>query len=154
MPINPIMLQKFLDMSVSRDPDYANLHNAIVQNTETKKPRNWVEFDKLDEERAKEALTLKKKYQKDIEKSRGDYKDLVEECYMRLISNKAYNPDGLKDKELEMMQLKAMIFSSVIMCKAGDCVRVELGVNEAQLNEAVQRFKLEGDASNVDSKKE
>ena len=62
MPINPIMLQKFLDMSVSRDPNYANLHNAIVQNTETKKPRNWVEFDKLDEERAKEALTLKKKY--------------------------------------------------------------------------------------------
>ena len=56
-------------MSVSRDSDFANLHNAIVQNTETKKPRNWVEFEKLDEERAKEALELKNKYQKDIERN-------------------------------------------------------------------------------------
>ena len=62
---------------------------------------------------------------------------------MRVISDKAYNPEGMNDQELEVMQLQAMIFSSVIMCKAGDCVRVELGITEAQLNEAVQRLKLE-----------
>ena len=52
------------------------------------------------------------------------------------------------------MKLEAYLMSSVIACKANDIVLEELGFSEPQVNEGIDRFKLEeAQASSSDATK-
>ena len=131
--LNATMLAKFRQMSIERDEEFAKVHKGIKDSTEATKPKAWKEQKAITEEEAKEAWELKKKLEKEIAKTQADYKDLVEETYMRVISEGHYNASGTEHAELEKMKLEAMILARIIESKAYDCVRVELGINEAQI---------------------
>ena len=82
------MLIKFRDMAIERDEEFAKCHKLIVDGLEQSKPSNWQAQKEISEEEAREAIKLMAEKKEEVKKAQVGFKDLIEEVYYRIISEK------------------------------------------------------------------
>ena len=101
-----------------------------------KKPKNYIEVPELSLEKAQEAFNARNDIIADLQKNK-EYKELVEEVYLLIVSK------AEQSEELDTKKMQAYIKSVIFKCKASDIVRDTIGVEEMQLEQAIQKYGLE-----------
>ena len=141
-------LDKFIEVCERNDPDnFKVYHEMIRAGIAGGKPKYFVKFDDLPEEKAKQAFEMREKLITEFSKNK-QYKEMCEEVYMLIIAG------SKNDKELDEMKMKTWFQSQVIKCKANDLVCTKFGYDENQIEEAFDKFKLAPQRKGEDDDKE
>mmetsp|Transcript_16000 Transcript_16000/g.24810 ORF Transcript_16000/g.24810 Transcript_16000/m.24810 type:complete len:211 (+) Transcript_16000:218-850(+) len=140
-PVNftPMHIEKFLEISQARDENFAKVHTFLKKGIQEKKPANYVPAREapLTLPEARKAYFLRKKLVEEFTTKMPDYKELVEEVYLLIISK------ADQGEELEEKKQQALFQSIAIKSKANDAVTEQLGFDELMLEDSIKEFGLE-----------
>lgn len=119
------------------DDSYRQFHELVQMGCKSAKPKNYQVKQELTETQAKEALALRRKYLDELTKKDSEYKDLAEELYYLIISKADKNDEGVEEDKM-----KVMIIGKIMNCKASDIVWKEMGFDEQQIEEGIEKWQL------------
>lgn len=118
--------------------DFRQFHDLVKMGIQHSKPKCHIPKPELTQTQAKEAVALRRKYIDQLTKQDSEYKELSQEIYFLLISNASEGDEGIQEDKL-----KVIIMGKIISCRASDIVWNELGFDEQQIEEGIEKWKLE-----------
>lgn len=95
-------LDKFIEVCEKNDPDNFKVYHEMIRvGVAGGKPKYFVKFDDIPEEKAKEAFEEREKHMSEFSKNK-EYKEMCEEVYMLIITGSKLK----EDKDLDEMKMR------------------------------------------------